>query len=151
MVRTSGFQPDNRSSTLRGVISLNMTVESDASPFMKDYYLKVSKASNLQDRRERILYRIFEILPGFFSWAVLILAVLFSWKAPFWMAIFIISFVIFWLFRTIYFLFHLRDGYKIMKESENINWLTRLKKLEDKGWESIYHLVVFPMYKEPLE
>jgi hypothetical protein len=118
---------------------------------MKDYYLRVSKASDLQNVKEKIVYRIFEILPGFLSWAVLILAIALSWKKPFWMAIFIIVFVIFWLFRTIYFLFHLRAGFKRMKEVEKTDWLQKLNQLSTKSWLNIYHLVVFPMYKEPLE
>jgi len=35
-------------------------------------------------------------------------------------------------------------------EHENIDWLTRIKDLDQKDWRQYYHLVVFPMYKEPL-
>jgi len=36
-----------------------------------------------------------------------------------------------------------------MKEHEKINWVEKLEKFPD--WRNIYHLVVLPMYKEPLE
>jgi hypothetical protein len=114
---------------------------------MEDY-LRVNKASDLKEEKDRIIFRFFEILPGFFSWLTLFLAIFLSWQKPNWIAIFIIFFVIYWLLRTIYYSFHLRAGYQRMKEAEKIDWLSRLKKLD---WQKIYHLIVFPMYKEPLE
>jgi len=45
-----------------------------------------------------------------------------------------------------------------MRENEKIDWISKLNglkiencKLEIKKWNDIYHLVVLPMYKEPLE
>ena len=140
MVRTLGFHPNNRGSTPRGV-----------AIFMEDYYLKVNKASDLKDKKERIIFRTLEILPGFLSWAILFLVVILSWQKPILVAIFVIFFVIFWLFRTIYFSFHLRAGYQKMKEHENIDWLEKLNQLKNRNWKDIHHLIVLPMYKEPLE
>lgn len=118
---------------------------------MKNFYLRISKASDFKTKKERIIYRFFEILPGFLTWAVLILVVILSWQKPFWIAIFIICYVIYWLIRTLYFLFHLRASYRKMKEHQRINWLKKLEQLPDKDWKQIYHLVVFPMYKESVE
>lgn len=129
------------------------------------YYLNIAKASDLKDTKERILYRLLEIFPGAFSWGTLLLIILLSWLKPVWITIFIIIYVLFWLFRTIYLSFYLRSGYKIMRENENIDWIERLNQLTrsnfketwaDKqstisDWRDIYHLVVLPMYKEPLE
>jgi hypothetical protein len=125
---------------------------------MDDYYLKANKAPDLKDKKERIIFRIFEILPGFLSWATLFLAIFLSWFKPLWVAIFIIAFVIFWLLRTIYYSLHLRAGYRKMKEYKNINWFKKLNQLPVtryqlpvESWRQIFHLIVFPMYKEPLE
>jgi len=132
---------------------------------VKDYYLKIGKASDLKDSKERTIYRLLEIFPGALSWITLILAVFLSWLKPAWVAIFIIVFVLYWLFRTIYFSFHLRSGYQQMKINERIDWLEKLnqlnrlnsekswkeKNLKIKKWQDIYHLIVLPMYKEPLE
>src|SRR4030042_869802 len=117
----------------------------------QDYYLKIAKASDLKDLKERILFRFFEILPGVLSWGTLFLVVFLSWLQPFWISVFIIIFVIFWFFRTIYFSLHLWAGYKRMAKYEKINWIERLEKLKIKNWRNIYHLIIIPMYEEPLE
>ena len=113
------------------------------------YYLRIGKASDLKDPKERFLFRLFEILPGAISWAILILIVFLSWSQPFWVAVFIIVFAVFWFLRTFYFSVHLWSGYKKMAENEKIDWLEKLRTVPD--WKNIYHLIVIPMYKEPLE
>ena len=114
-----------------------------------DYYLSLSRAADLKNPWERFIFRFFEILPGILSWGVLILAVLFSKWQPFWVAVFIIAFVVFWFFRTIYFSLHLWAGYKKMAENEKTNWREKLETIEN--WRKIYHLIVIPMSKESLE
>ena len=123
-----------------------------------DYYLKIGRAGDLEKKHERILFRFFEILPGFLSWGVLILVVLLSRSQPFWVAVFIIIFVIFWLLRTIYFSLHLWSGYKKMSKNEKTDWKKELEKLSKKdyllpieNWKEIYHLIVIPMFSESLE
>jgi hypothetical protein len=112
-----------------------------------------------QDRNERRLYRILEIFPGALSWGSIFSVFLFSWLQPFWVAIFILLFVLYWFFRTIYLSFHLRSAFYRMKEYEKIDWLKRLEKLfvhnphlpAVSNWRDIYHLIILPMYKESLE
>jgi len=119
--------------------------------------LKIGVASDLKDPKDRIVYRFFEMLPGLLSWSVFFLAIFFSWWKPVWVAVFVIFFAIYWFFRTIYFSFHLASGYKKMRDYEKNNWLESLKKLKAEScklktsWEKIYHLIILPMYKEPLE
>jgi hypothetical protein len=117
----------------------------------KDYYLKISKASDLENPKERFIYRLLEIFPGSLSWLTLILAILLSWLKPVWVAFFIMAYALFWFFRTIYLSFHLRSGYQKMRENEKIGWIKKLEQLKGKEWRKIYHLIVLPMYKEPLE
>lgn len=121
----------------------------------KDYYLKIGKASDLKDPKERFLFRLFEIFPGAVSLSILISAVVFSWLKPFWVSIFIIAFVIFWFLRMIYFAFYLWVGYKKMEDYMKINWIEMLNALpaneHRKDWHDIYQLIVIPMYKESLE
>ena len=118
----------------------------------QDYYLRVGRAADLKNPKERFLFRLLEIFPGALSWGVLFLAILLSWKRPLWVAIFIIVFVIFWFFRTIYFSLHLWVSYKKMRKSEETDWLKKLNNLPvTKNWNNIYHLIVIPMSKEPLE
>ncbi len=122
-------------------------------------YLRVGRASELKSIKDRIIFRLLEILPGALSWGALLLAVITSWLTPLFAAVFIICFSIFWFLRTVYFSFHLWAGYKKMKENEKINWLEKLNLLPTtqyklqtvKNWQDIYHLIVIPMYKEPVE
>ena len=65
------------------------------------YYLKVGRASDLKDPKERKIFRALEILPGALSWLTLATVVLLSWLKPTWVAIFIISFIIYSLIRNV--------------------------------------------------
>jgi len=101
-------------------------------------------------------YRILEIFPGALSWGTIFLLILLSWLRPVWVAIFILIFVLYWFFRTVYLSFHLRSAFRRMKEYEKIDWLDKLSTVNCQlptisSWKDIYHLIVFPMYKEPLE
>ncbi len=109
-------------------------------------YLKIARASEIKNTKDRTIYRFFEILPGFLSWSALSLALLLSWLRPFWVAVFIIVFTVFWFFRTIYFSLHLWSGYKIVRKNEKTDWIRKVRTV--KSWERIRHLVVVPMYKE---
>jgi len=113
----------------------------------------------LENLKERVIFRFFEIFPGALSWGVLFLVIFLSWWQPLWIAIFIIAFTVFWFFRTIYFSFYLWSGYQKMKKNEAIDWIEKLNSLPItnnllsavKNWRDVYHLVVIPMYKESLE
>lgn len=116
---------------------------------MSAAHLTAAKAVDLDTPRGRFLYRIFEILPGMFSWGTLLLAVFISWIFPMFAAFFILCFALYWLLRVVYFALHLRSGYKKMREHKSIDWLEKVKRTKD--WERVYHLIVVPAYKEPLE
>lgn len=126
---------------------------------LKDDYLKIGRASELTSLKDRAIFRFFEIFPGVLSWGILVLAIFLCWQRPLWIAVFIICFVIFWFFRTIYFSLHLWSGYKRMEKHEEIDWLKKIEQLPisryplptAKNWKDIYHLIILPMYKEPLE
>ncbi|MCX7589752.1 MAG: glycosyltransferase family 2 protein [Patescibacteria group bacterium] len=94
--------------------------------------------------------RFLEILPGFLSWLTLFLMIFISAKLPIFASIFIILFDSYWLLKTIYLYLHLRITYKLMRQNLKINWLEKIKEI-NKEWEKIYHLIIFPMYKEPYE
>jgi hypothetical protein len=86
-------------------------------------YLEISKASDLENKKERILYRLFEILPGFLSWLTLILALFLSYFAPMIVGIFIILFDLYWLFRVAYLSFHQISAFLKMEKNLKVNWL----------------------------
>ncbi len=111
-----------------------------------DSYLRIGKAKDIEKIGDRIIYRIFEILPGLLSWGALVLVVILSKFRPLWVSIFIVIFVIYWLFKTAYFSLHLWGGYKKMAGFEKKDWLSKVKQIE--GWKDICHLVIIPMYRE---
>jgi hypothetical protein len=112
-------------------------------------YLEIGKASDVKNNKERLIYRALEIFPGLLSWTTLALLFFFCWQKPLWVAIFAIVFDMLWLLRTIYRSFLLKSGYDKMRENEEKDWLKKVKGL-NKDWRQYYHLVVYPMYKEPL-
>ncbi|MDD3084970.1 MAG: glycosyltransferase family 2 protein [Candidatus ainarchaeum sp.] len=119
--------------------------------------LKIGKYSDLKNKRDRIIYRAFEMMPGILSFGFLILAVVFSFIFPFYVALFIIVFDIYWVFRSIYFGFYLKSSYKKMVQNQKIDWLSKIKDIVPKNnlsigsYKEIYHLVVLPTYGEPVE
>src|SRR3989344_3522611 len=122
-------------------------------------YLHIGRASDVNDARDRKLYRFLEILPGLTAWLTLILIIVLSFLTPFFMALFIIAFDIYWLIKTIYLSFHLRAAYNKLKINSKINWLERLNQLPTasyslswiKSWQDVYHIVFLPLYKESYE
>ena len=121
-------------------------------------YLKIGKYLDLSNPSERRLYRFLEILPGAFSWGTLALAVFLSFVWPVGVAIFIITFDVFWLIKTVYLTLHFRAAFERIRQNLKVNWLERLDQLTVsdyslpvKNWRDIYHLVILPTYKEKEE
>ncbi|OHB17259.1 MAG: hypothetical protein A2913_00015 [Parcubacteria group bacterium RIFCSPLOWO2_01_FULL_40_65] len=113
-------------------------------------YLKIGKANEIKDKKDRMIYRSFEILPGLLSWLTIGLLTLFSFIRSSWVAIFIIAFDLYWIIRVTYFYSHLGAAFSIMKKIRKIDWQEKLKS-GNLNWEEIYHLVVLPFYKEDKE
>ncbi|MDP4007497.1 MAG: glycosyltransferase family 2 protein [bacterium] len=112
-------------------------------------YMHVGRASDLKNKRDRRLYRFLEMLPGILAWGTFVLAFLLSWLVPVWVAFFMLAFVLYWLARTVYFAFHLWAGYRQMRENEQKDWRLELEKIPDS--KKLYHLVIVPTYREPIE
>src|SRR3989344_4633160 len=122
------------------------------------YYLKIGRASELTRIEDRYLYRFLEIFPGLISWSTIFFVILFSWLLPFYTAIFIIVFDIYWFFKTVFLSLHMRSAFNRMKNNLKKDWLMEVKvikssssELDNIGWQDVYHLIILPMYKEPLE
>jgi len=98
-------------------------------------------------------YRFMEVLPALLAWGTFVVCIICSIFLPIWVSIFIILFDIYWFLKTLYFTVFLRNGYGKMRKAMNTNWLTALNEDEKtkSEWESVYHLILFPMYKEQYE
>ena len=75
--------------------------------------------------------RFLEIIPGAITWTILLLPIILSVINPYLMAYFILIFIFYWFIKAIMMGFYLLSGYRHMKRSINIDWLERLKKLEN--------------------
>ena len=117
----------------------------------KKDYLDISKASDLKNKKDRRLYRFFEMIPGFLSLGTLLGVFVFSWLVPSWVAIFIIIFCFYYLFRIFYFSLHQILGYFKVKTHMKKNWLKELKKIKERSWKDIYHVIILPTYEEGRE
>ena len=108
-------------------------------------YLHIGRASELQNKKDRYLYRFFEILPGALSWSTLVLMVILSGWRPVWAAFFIIAFDLYWLVKTAYLSAHLRSNWKRLKYNIKSDWNERLINFK---YDHLRHLVLLPFYKE---
>jgi cellulose synthase/poly-beta-1,6-N-acetylglucosamine synthase-like glycosyltransferase len=107
-------------------------------------YYRVSRASDLHGK-DRLIYRLLEILPGFLSWGTILGIIFISYFLPFWAAIFIIVFDLYWLLKTVYLSMHLRQSWKRMKHNMNIDWDRMLINLK---YDHIRHMILLPFYNE---
>lgn len=98
---------------------------------------------------EHLQYRLLEILPGFLVWTSFAVAIAMSFVQPVWVIGFIILFDLYWFIRAVYVLIYLFIAYRRYRETLSVDWAARVTTVE--GWESIHHLVVIPVSKEPYE
>lgn len=75
------------------------------------------------------LYRILEIFPGFLTWGTLLGAVVFSYVAPFWVAIYIILFDLYWVLKAINTSLHLMSTFRKWRLYRTYDWNARLHSL----------------------
>jgi hypothetical protein len=100
--------------------------------------------------RSKLFNRTLEVIPGAISWAVIILMVAMAIWQPVICAVMIIIFDFYWIIRTLYLTTLLVMAYRKLSRQKNRNWLGACQATGDK-WNQIYHLVIFPVYKEGLE
>ncbi|MFC1729771.1 glycosyltransferase [candidate division KSB1 bacterium] len=105
------------------------------------------RASELKGK-DRLLYRLFEILPGFMSWATLIGVVLLSFLAPAAAAYLIIGFSLFWLLKTIYLSVHVRHNWRRLRHNMKIDWSEKIVNLK---YDHLWQLVLLPYYDESFD
>jgi hypothetical protein len=92
------------------------------------YYFPDPKTKNQKERR---IQRILEVIPGILTWFTLLGMIVFSFLIPIWIAIFIILFDIYWIFRTIFIAFYSVQGYRRLKDGEKIDWWERCQNIHD--------------------
>lgn len=91
--------------------------------------------------------RILEIIPGAAVWLALVLPVLLSTTLPAVVAIFILLFDLYWLYKALIMGFHLIVGYDRMNHDLKVDWLARSSSASQR----IYHAVILTTYLEPAD
>jgi len=100
------------------------------------------------ERYDKQVHRFLEILPGTFSWSLILFPILGSFWIPHYVAYYIILFDIFWFYKSgalaiTSLLSHLK-----LNASQKYDWLLDSKNLPN--FEKVHHLVIIPTYREPL-
>lgn len=103
---------------------------------------------NFIKKHERKVQRALEILPGFFSWSVILFPFWGAFLVPTAVAYFIIAFDVYWLYQSfITGILALLAHFKI-KAASRFDWLGDVKSFPD--WKRVHHIIIIPTYKEPI-
>ena len=99
--------------------------------------------------------RFLEILPGALTWTILLSPFVLSFVWPYAVAVFVIIFDFYWLVKSINMGAHLVSGYLHMRRDQRIDWLDRLKRMENfdnyfAETKKLYEQVLVPFSKRKL-
>jgi hypothetical protein len=84
-----------------------------------------------ENPKEHRIQRILEIIPGVLTWITLLGMVFFSMIVPIWVAVFIIIFDIYWIFRTIFIAYFSVEGYRKLARGKKIDWWERCQNISN--------------------
>lgn len=73
------------------------------------------------------------MIPGILTWLTLLGMVFFSFLVPVYVAVFIIIFDIYWIFRTIFIAYYSVIGYRKLRTGKEIDWWERCQNIMDPG------------------
>ncbi|MFA6082220.1 MAG: hypothetical protein WC773_02290 [Patescibacteria group bacterium] len=101
--------------------------------------------------------RFFEILPGALTWSALLLPALLAIWYPIPVAIFVICFDLYWLYRSVELSNNIIRVYNRMRSAAKTNWHQKLASLGNTitpcGYklDEVYQAIIIVAYKEPAE
>lgn len=98
---------------------------------------------------DRQIQRFLEILPGFVSWNLILFPVWGSFVIPHVVAYYIITFDVYWLYRSFMIAILALLAHFRIRASQSYNWMMDVKGFKD--WKKVHHILLIPTYKEPLK
>ncbi len=101
-----------------------------------------------KEKKEYLLKRALEILPGFVSWNLILFPIWGSFVSPLAVAYFVLLFDIFWFYKSFTFAIFAIIAHLRIEASKKFDWLGELSFFPD--WEKVHHLVIVCTYKEPI-
>lgn len=100
--------------------------------------------------RKPFRVRLWEIIPGALTWSTIILLLVFSFIAPYAVAIVVMVYSIYWLLRVFLMTGYLIGGFLRYRKEITIDWQARMEKDFPDTWRDLYHLAIIPTYKEDI-
>lgn len=94
--------------------------------------------------------RALEILPGFFSWGLILFPVWGSFIVPNIVAYYVIAFAIYWLYKSLLLSVLSIASHLKIKAASKFDWIADIKKDFPKKWNKLHHIIIIPTYKEPI-
>jgi len=99
-------------------------------------------------RNDRLISRLLEILPGFFSWNVILFPYWGIFLVPNAVAYFILGFNIYWFYQSFQIAISATISHLKIQATMAYNWMADVKGFPD--FKKLHHVVIIPTYKEPL-
>lgn len=93
--------------------------------------------------------RFLDLVPGFFSWTLILLPIWGSLLIPYFVAYFVLMFDVFFAYRSFHLVLTSYKGSKKIREAEAQDWLKKSEGLP--SFEKVHHIVILPNYQENLE
>ena len=100
------------------------------------------------EKHDKVVHRFLEILPGTFSWTLILFPFWGSFWIPHYVAYYIILFVIFWFYKSASLAISVTISHIKLIAAKKYDWLTDAKAQPD--FKKIHHLIIVPTYLEPL-
>lgn len=99
-------------------------------------------------RHKKLFLRAFEILPGFFSWSVILFPYWGIFLIPNVVAYFILLFNVYWFYQSFIVAITSIISHLRIQASINYDWVGDLKSFPDS--KKVHNVVIIPTYKEPV-
>ncbi len=100
------------------------------------------------EKYDRQVHRFLEILPGTFSWTLILFPFWGSFIIPHYVAYYVIFFIIFWFYKSGMLAISSTMSHLKLNAAQKYDWLRDAKELPN--FKKLHHLVLVPTYKEPL-
>ena len=94
--------------------------------------------------------RALEILPGLFSWSLILFPIWGSFVCPTLVAYYVIAFTVYWLYRSAVMAILAMMAHFRLRASSRHDWIADLEKTYRRKYRQIHHLIVIPTYTEPI-
>jgi len=108
----------------------------------------MAKNIRLNAKSEKLVQRLLEILPGFFSWNLILFPYWGIFLIPTATAYFVLIFDIYWLYQSFSVAILITISHFRIEAAKKLDWRNEIKSFPD--WKNVKHLIIIPTYKEPL-